>query len=523
MKLAILFMALMLAACVPIHPEEISDASPGEEEYKEVANVAGWGLVQVSDGAWNKHRAVDGDSNTWWSAHDVAPQWLEVELEDPYLVESVEFSVSQVRPGPAAYEITLKDGAGETVFERELASSSTSDGDTFVVDVEPPKHATSVRIVAKRHEGWVAYREVRIVARLDFPILSEKLLVTGLNQPVFLTHAGDGSGRLFVLEREGRVRIIKDGVLLETPLLDISHKLSTRHHHGLLGLAFPSDYGEHGRFYVTYTSSDSQNTISRFAVGPHLGIADPASEEVLLAFEQPGGTHTAGTIAFGPKDGYLYVAVGDGYEKGEESRAQSSRILLGKILRIDVGSHSGPYTVPPDNPFAGSPDYAAEIWALGLRNPWGFAFDRLSGDLFISDSGENEREEVNFQPAGSGGGENYGWPHWEGDLCRGSCELENLRLPVMTYDTHGREFGCAVVGGAVYYGQFIYADFCTGKVWALGITDQSEWKSDIVAQLSVPIRSIGADEAGNVYAVGYATGSIYELVDESSAWGRSTD
>ena len=499
MKHAFLFFSLVLAACVSIQPDGTSDTSLVIEEYKEVANVAGWGLIEVSDGAWNKQLAVDNDIDTWWSADEFAPQWLEVDLIDSYSVNGVEVIVSQVRPGPATHEIRLIDEAGEIVVRKEFNTSLTSDGDQFVLAVEPPRPAARIRILTTKHEGWVAYREVRVFAQFDFPTFSGELLIAGLNKPVFLTHAGDGSGRLFALEREGRIRIIKDGVLLEPPFLDISHKLSTYYHQGLLGLAFSPDYSESGDFYVTYTNEDSLNTISRFAVSRDPDKADPETEEVVLAFDQPGGTHTAGTIAFGPHDGYLYIAVGDGTEAGEGKAAQQTDSLLGKILRIDVGESFEAYEVPPDNPFAGSPGFALEIWALGLRNPWGFAFDRRTGDLFIPDSGQNSREEVNFQPAGSRGGENYGWPHWEGEICgRGGCELEGSMMPVMTYDTHGREFGCAVVGGAVYNGQFIYADFCTGKIWALGITDQSEWKSDIVAQLSVPISSIGADEAGNV-------------------------
>ena len=290
--------------------------------------------------------------------------------------------------------------------------------------------------------------------------------------------------------------------------------VSTYHHRGLLGLAFPSDYEEHGRFYVTYTSEDSQNRISRFAVSPDPDVAVPDSEEVVLAFDQPGGTHTAGTIAFGPHDGYLYIAVGDGIEESDGKVAQETNALQGKILRIDVSSTEAPYAIPPDNPFVGLPGHAPEIWALGLRNPWGMAFDRQIGDLFIPDTGLNTREEVNHQPADSRGGENYGWPSWEGELCSEGCELKSLTMPATTYDTHGREYGCSVVGGAVYEGRFIYGDFCTGRIWSLGMTGQSEWKAELVAKLGVPISSIGTDETGNVYAVGYATGSIYGLVNE---------
>ncbi len=514
--IVVLIVVLLTAACVPIEGDEISIASLVEGEQHEVINIAGWGVIHVSDGSWNKHLAVDGDFETWWSADDFAPQWLEVELTDSYLVERVEVSVSQVRPGPGTHEITLRDAAGSIVVKQEFKTHMSSDGDNLVMEVDPPRQVGAVEISAKQHEGWVAYREVQIFAQRPFFDISGDLWIEGLIQPVYLTHAGDGSGRIFVLEREGRIRIVKDGVLLQSPFLDISESVSTYYHQGLLGLAFPQGYEEHGRFYITYISEDGRNIISRFAVSREADRADPDSEEVILSFAQPGGTHTAGTIAFGPRDGYLYIAAGDGTEAGKGVAAQDTEALSGKILRIDVGSHAGPYTVPTDNPFVGTPGYAPEIWALGLRNPWGMAFDRQSGSLFIPDSGQDTQEEVNFQQAGSRGGFNYGWPHWEGDICKEACELDNLKQPVATFNSHGREFGCAVVGGAVYAGVFLYADFCTGKVWALHKGEQSGWKAELGAQLGVPVSSIGADEAGSVFAVGYATGSIFRLIEANA-------
>lgn len=514
--LALALIALSAAACMPIQHDSDADAEQRVQEQREGVNIASWGTVEVSDGAWNKHFAVDGDSGTWWSADDLAPQWLEIDLKESYEVDRVEFSVSQVRPGPAKHEVTLVDSDGDIILKRELNRSLAADGDQFVLEVDPPLPVAGVRILAKLHEGWVAYREVSVFARAASFNMSGELLLDGLLQPVFLTHAGDGSGRLFVVEKEGRIRVVKSGILLDSPFLDISDRVSTTYHQGLLGLAFPSNYVEEGSFFVTYTSKDSQNVISRFSVSSDPDRADPASEETVLAFDQPGGTHTAGMIAFGPLDGHLYIAVGDGSVESDGRAAQETDSLLGKILRIDVGSDAGPYTVPHDNPFAGVPGYAPEIWALGLRNPWGMAFDRQTGDLFVSDSGENSREEVNFQRGDSKGGQNYGWPFWEGELCSQACELSNYSMPVATYDTHGREFGCAIVGGAVYRGRFVYADFCTGKVWTLEMKEDFEWNAVLWTQLGVPISSVGADEAGNIYAVGYATGSIYLLLVATS-------
>ena len=515
MKYLVLIFALLIAACVPIQSDGESEAALKEQEKVEVVNVASWGLIKVSNGAWNKLFAVDGDSETWWSADDFAPQWLEIKLDDSYLVERVEVSMSQVRPGPTTHEIILKDGEGDILFTQRISSSMTSDRDTITLEVDPPQRVAGVQIKAVRHEGWVAYREVRLFARVHpFSMgLSRSVRVRGLGQPVYLTHAGDGSGRLFVLERVGRIRIVKEGALLESPFLDISHMLSTYGFHGLLGLAFPADYAERGQFYVTYISADSQNVVSRFTVSPDPDKADHDSEEVLLSFNQPGAVHSVGTIAFGPHDGYLYIGVGDGGTLNDNGKAaQETASLLGKILRIDVSSTPQSYTIPPDNPFVGLTGHAPEIWALGLRNPWGFAFDRRTGDLYIPDTGLITREEVNYQSAASGGGENYGWPHWEGELCGEACELENLIFPVTTYETHSKGYGCAVVGGAVYDGRFIYADFCTGGIWSLGKQDHSGWEAEFVARMGVPISSLGVNEAGLLYAVGYETGNVYWLV-----------
>ena len=337
--------------------------------------------------------------------------------------------------------------------------------------------------------------------------------VSGLNRPVQVTHAGDGSGRLFLVEREGRIRIARDGALVETPFLDITQKVLTAYEEqGLLNLAFPPSYADRNRSYVSYTDLNGDTVVSRFATSPDPNIADSESEEVLLTINQPGPPHNGGTLKFGPRDGYLYISSGDG-EFTQFERApqlpQDPGSFLGKILRIDVESGVRPYAVPADNPFVSRPGHAPEIWAVGLRNSWGMAFDRQTGDLYIPDTGWNTNEEVNFQPADGGGGQNYGWPLFEGVVpLEAEGSDDGLTMPVTVYD---RTQGCAVVGGAVHEGQFIYADFCTGKIWSLRRQGPGKWQSKFLMNIGVPVSSIGADESGNLYAVGYLDGKIYPL------------
>ena len=422
-------------------------------------------------------------------------------------MDKIELIVAQVSPGPATHKIRM-ERAGDVVVWHRFDSDLAADGDVFALRLDPPQYIKKVRILTTRHEGWVAWREVRI---LSSAMLSEP--VSGLSEPVQLTHAGDGSRRLFVLEKEGRIRIVRDGVLIKTPFLDISQRISAKRlEQGLQNVAFPPSYVNHQRFYVSYTDTNGDTVISRFATGADPDRADPDSEEIILTINQPGIHHNGGTLKFGPGDGYLYIASGDGHETLSDyipQQAKDPGTLLGKILRIDVESGAKPYAIPADNPFVSIPGYAPEIWALGLRNPWGMAFDQQTGDLYIPDTGWDTNEEVNFQPADSGGGENYGWPLLEGVVTiEAEGVVDDLVLPVTVYD---RTQGCAIVGGAVYEGQFIYADFCTSKIWSLRRLGQDEWQNRFLMTVDVPISSIGADESGNLYALGFLNGWIYPL------------
>ncbi len=342
-------------------------------------------------------------------------------------------------------------------------------------------------------------------------------VVDGLEQPLYIAHAGDGSGRLYIVEQPGRVRVLEEGSLLPEPFLDLTDRVLSRgDEQGLLGLAFAPDFPESGVFYVHYTGRpDGRTVLARYRLqdgNPRRG--DAGSEEVLLTVEQPYANHNGGALLFGP-DGYLYLALGDGGSAGDPgNHAQDLGSLLGKILRLDV-SQPGPYRIPPDNPFAGGPG-REEIWAYGLRNPWRISFDRATGDLYIADVGQNTVEEVNFQPADSPGGENYGWRVWEGSRRFAQGEAPGAVFPVAEY-THA-EGGCSITGGYVYRGEaipeltgtYLYGDYCTGYIWGLRKQD-GQWETARLLDSELNITSFGEDEAGEVYVV-HRRGAVYRIV-----------
>ena len=360
-----------------------------------------------------------------------------------------------------------------------------------------------------------------IVFGPSWPTLALTPLVSGLSSPVHITHAGDGSGRLFVVEQVGRIRIVKNGVLQATPFLDITDRVSCCGERGLLSVAFPPGYAQKGHFYVNHTDSAGNTVIARYRLTANPDVADPNSEQAVLSVIQPYSNHNGGQLAFGPKDGYLYIGMGDGGSGGDpENRAQNPAELLGKMLRIDVETgNPATYTVPATNPFLGTPAYRGEIWALGLRNPWRFGFDRLTGDLYIGDVGQNQYEEVDFQPASSAGGENYGWRLMEGFHCYSpaNCQTTGLTLPVVEYD-HGQ--GCSITGGVVYrgaqYGRmrglYFYADYCYGKIWGLRHAG-NVWQSPMLYDAPFTIATFGEDEAGESYVADHSGGVVYRMID----------
>lgn len=341
------------------------------------------------------------------------------------------------------------------------------------------------------------------------------LVTDGLAQPVAVAHAADE--RLFVVEQAGVIRVVDSAGLASQPFLDIRDRVGSGGERGLLGLAFPSDFASSGRFYAYYTDRSGTSVLSRFRVSDDPSRADPASEEVLIIQAQPRANHNGGQLAFGP-DGYLYWGLGDGGGGGDPTNAgQNLATLLGKLLRIDVGPSSG-YAVPPTNPFVTTEGALDEIWAYGLRNPWRFSFDRATGDLYVADVGQNQIEEVNFQSAGSPGGQNYGWNVMEGDACfapASGCDQSGLVLPVFTY-RHGPTTGRSITGGYVYRGQaipelsgrYLYGDYVSGRVW---VTDAaSGWEGTLLWDADFSISTFGEDAAGELYVVDH-DGRLYRL------------
>ncbi|MBL8062230.1 MAG: PQQ-dependent sugar dehydrogenase [Anaerolineales bacterium] len=356
-------------------------------------------------------------------------------------------------------------------------------------------------------------------------------VATGLSLPVDIAHAGDGTNRLFIVQQGGRI-LIHDGTqLLAAPFLNITSLVTSGGERGLLGIAFHPNYESNGYFYVNYTrtvSNQLQTVIARYHVSADPNVADSSSESILLIIDQDFDNHNGGQIHFGP-DGYLYIGMGDGGDGGDpNNRAQNPTSLLGKMLRIDVDSGS-PYAIPPSNPFVSNASVADEIWAFGLRNPWRFSFDRLTGDLFIADVGQNAWEEVNIQPASSTGGENYGWSCDEGNHDYNNsrdCTIYGvLTNPKLEYEHGpGDSIGCSVTGGYIYRGTkypamdgvYFYGDFCTGRLWAAS-QNASVWTSSLVADTDFLISAFGEDEAGELYLASYGDGVIYHMTASSFA------
>jgi glucose/arabinose dehydrogenase len=339
-----------------------------------------------------------------------------------------------------------------------------------------------------------------------------QMLTGDLSRPVGLTHVGDGSGRLFVLEQEGLIRIVQGRELLAEPFLDIRDRVgSNANEQGLLGLAFHPQYPQNGYLYVNYTDLNGGTVIARYSVSADPGLVDPGSEVRLLQIPQPYGNHNGGALAFGP-DGYLYIGTGDGGSGGDPlGNGQSLDTLLGKILRIDV-DNGDPYTNPEGN-------LEGEIWANGLRNPWRFSFDRLTGDLYIGDVGQGDWEEINYLATGSPGGANFGWNFREGAHPFAGSPPAGLELidPVAEYD---HSLGISVTGGVVYrggalpgfYGTYLYGDYGSGRVWGLFPDPDGGWKNQILFESGANITSFGEDEDGEVYLVDHK-GFVFKLVE----------
>jgi glucose/arabinose dehydrogenase len=355
--------------------------------------------------------------------------------------------------------------------------------------------------------------------------LSLTPVVRGLMRPDFLTTAPDGTGRLYITQQSGEIRVAEaNGKLYSEPFLDVETRWDAEL--GLMGLAFDPQYKTNGFFYISYSTLEGDTRIARYHVDDDNPLrADPNSGQTILLVQQPRPVrpeHKSGMLLFGP-DGYLYIGVGDG-GLGDGANGQKLDTILGKILRIDV-EHTSPgkaYAIPPTNPFVSKQGVAPEIWAYGVRNPWRFSFDRLKHNLYIGDVGELTYEEIDFQPAASKGGENYGWSQFEGPQCMASncTQPASYSGPITSYH-HGGDV-CAIAGGYVYRGKlspalqgiYVYGDWCSGRIWGLNTDGNAPGKPAQVRQLldtDVSISAFGEDDAGEVYVLDLHAGIAYRL------------
>ena len=377
---------------------------------------------------------------------------------------------------------------------------------------------------------------------LLFPQLEAKLIGHGLNEPLYITNYPNNTDKLLVLEQEGIIQILEKDTLSKIPFLNISDRvhqpLYPADEMGMLGLAFDPNFNKNGNFYVNYVDRNGFTIISRFKVEENSGNKN--SEQILIKLKQPYPNHNGGFIEFGP-DGYLYIGVGDGGSAGDpQNRAQDLSNLFGTILRIDVSNHED-YKIPQDNPFYNKNKFKPEIWHYGLRNPWRFSFDKETGDMYIGDVGQNNWEEIDFQPVNSKGGLNFGWKILEGTHCYpkddGNCLKEGMTPPLFEYPNDAnylktiigikqkRMQGCSVTGGYVYrgknkpelYGRYFFGDYCTGKVWSLKningeleIIDHTQELLEKMDKSQFYLSSFGEDEDGELYLVDYA-GEIYSI------------
>jgi glucose/arabinose dehydrogenase len=438
---------------------------------------------------------------------------------------------------PAAGEATAPATGSQTVSVSEVVGSPTvSVGDVAdletaeeVVREEPtatPARARSTEVAAEESEEKVTptISSDDLETKTEVPVsappgVDVESVVFGYDDPVQVTNAGDGTGRLFVVEKPGRVWIVQFGVELPEPFLDIRDVVGDfGQEQGLLSMAFHPDFESNGVFYVDYTDLNGNTVIARYRAEENQ--ADGESGLVLLYIQQPFRNHNGGQIAFGP-DGYLYVGTGDGGSANDpKGNGQNLDTLLGKMLRFDV-SDPDVLAIPPENPFVGDTAARDEIWAYGLRNPWRFTFDRETGDLYIADVGQNRLEEVHFVSRAQldGPALNFGWNTLEGSECfgRGECDRTGLEEPVAEY---GHDQGCSITGGFVYRGQerpglngvYLYADWCSGIIWGLIPNGAGGWLSGIVGKAEIGISSFGEDEAAEMYVTGMFTGALYEVV-----------
>jgi glucose/arabinose dehydrogenase len=412
---------------------------------------------------------------------------------------------------------TLPASAGETAYPGPQATAAP-------VEPTPPSEAT------QDSSGYPAPQQPAVAFPTALPVSNVsafpdpagytwQTVFSGLTRPTDLVGLGDGSGRLLVLEQPGVISLVQNDQVQPDPFLDLRDRVgSEANEQGLLGIALHPDFASNGFLYVNYTGKDGNTVISRFEAAPDRVSARADSEKVLLTVDQPYENHNGGGMAFG-RDGYLYIGLGDGGSGGDPlGNGQNSNTLLGKLLRVDV-NNGDPYAIPPGNAYS-TGGGRAEIYALGLRNPWKFSFDRANGDLFIADVGQNIWEEVNFLPGGSSGGTNFGWNYREaGFAYEGSVPPGDLTLvdPVAQYE---HPVGCSVTGGYVYRGEalpdfqgiYLYGDYCTGRIWGLLRGADDIWQNQVLFETGLNISSFGLDDAGEVYLLDHYNGVVLKLV-----------
>ncbi len=354
----------------------------------------------------------------------------------------------------------------------------------------------------------------------DFPdpgLYTWQLITDGFSKPLGMTVPESNPQLFYILEQAGVIRVLREGEILPDPFLDIRKQINSKgNEQGLLGMALDPQYAQNGIFYLNYSNSKGDTTISRFQANPDLLSTDSQSEQILLTQEQPYSNHNGGNLVIGP-DGFLYIGFGDGGSGGDpQGNAQNPETLLGKMVRIAVQNQDS-YGVPETNPFASGSGGRPEIWAMGLRNPWRFSFDMLTGGLYIADVGQGEWEEINFTQPVLSPNYNYGWDYFEGTHPFEGQPPGDVDFiePVYEYD-HSQ--GCSVTGGYVYRGTelsewngvYFFGDYCNGKIWGMLPDGDGSWKVSLLFESGQNISSFGQDRSGEVYLISH-TGSIYKL------------
>ena len=417
-----------------------------------------------------------------------------------------------------------------------LAELKPLPSDSIVFPIEIPMLRSPVRVFA--HKRLIIVLAVLVCSQAlapgfsdlhAAPVFSLTQFASKLKFPDSLVEAPDGSGRLFATELAGKIRIIAHGTLLTTPFLDLTDRVNTAvFGQGMYDIAFHPDYSKTGFFYVTYVALNGNLLLSRFQVSAQdANSGDPHSEKIILSIPHARNFHYGGQLQFGP-DGFLYDSTGDSGSAGDiDGASQNKQSLLGALLRIDV-NNGDPYNIPPNNPFVANSNARPEVWAKGLRNPWRYSFDAGTGDLYIADVGEDLEEEIDYAPAGDPGGEDYGWPLYEGTRPYRGGPSAGLTFPVFEYDHSNNN--CSISGGYVYrgsllpdlVGKYIYGDYCSGIVWALtkpiggNGTPGSTWSSSQLLKAKVAITSFGQDTHDELYVVDGPAGIIYQLTEGNS-------